>query len=402
MIKRLRIKFICINMAIVTVMLLVIFVTVFHFTREDLREQSFRALEQASADHVRPGRPGELPDRVMLPFFTVTVSKDGTILPGNSDFFDLSDEALLRELVDTAGSFPGRRGELPKYKLRFSRFATPQGQKIVFLDISGEMETVKNLFRTCLIIGLSSFGVFLGISIVLANWAIRPVETAWKQQKQFVADASHELKTPLAVIMTNAELLQEPDYTLPQRQQFAADILTVSRQMRALVESLLDLARADNETRKLTFVPLDFSDLVQNTLLLFEPIYFEKGLLLQSDIQPELSVNGSAGHLQQVLEILLDNGSKYAAPKSTARVTLHRQGNRCLLCAATAGDPISREDLQRIFRRFYRIDQARSRNGSYGLGLSIAQTIVAAHGGKIWAESKDGINSFYVQLNLLR
>jgi len=402
MIKQLKVKFICINMAIVTVMLLMIFGTVLHFTRQNLQNQSLQAMEQAANNRPRPGRPGEIPDHVLLPFFTVTIGKDGSITPAHSEFFDLSDDALLQELVDIAGNSPGRNGLLSKYKLRFCRFPTPQGQKIIFLDISSEMETVQQLLHTCLIIGIISFATFWGISILLANWAIRPVEEAWNQQKQFVADASHELKTPLTVITTNAELLQEQSYTPEERQQFSRHILTVSRQMRNLVESLLELARADNGTNQMVFVPLDLSQLVRETLLLFEPVYFEAGLQLQSDIEPNLVVSGSDTHLRQILEILLDNGIKYADPESTIMITLHRQGNRCLLCASTVGDAISREDLKRIFQRFYRIDQARSRNGSCGLGLSIAKTITDAHGGRIWAESEHGINRFFVRLNLLR
>ena len=97
-------------------------------------------------------------------------------------------------------------------------------------------------------------------------------------------------------------------------------------------------------------------------------------------------------------DILLDNAAKYAASNSTVRVTLRRQGSHCLLSVASAGDAISKEDLKNIFKRFYRMDKARSMNHSYGLGLSIADSIVSKHGGKIWAESADGVNTFFVQL----
>ena len=338
----------------------------------------------------------------MLPFFSVTIDPEGNIHPSDSGLFDLSDEELVRDLVQTAKESEDRRGILSAYRLRYDRFSTPQGQVIIFMDISGEMETVKGLLQLCLGIGLLSFCAFLIISILLANWAIRPVETAWNQQKQFVADASHELKTPLAVIMTNAELLQESGYSHQEQQRFSSSILTMTRQMRGLVESLLDLARADNSTLKMDFVPLDLSELIQDTLLLFEPVYFEKGLQLQSDIPSRIQVRGSSSHLQQVLEILLDNGLKYAAPGSTVEVCLARQGKRCILSVASAGEELSPGDLKNIFRRFYRVDPSRSRTGSYGLGLSIAQSIVSAHGGRIWAQSKNGINTFHVQLNTLK
>lgn len=399
MIRRLRIKFICINMSIITVLLLVSFGTIFHFTREDLQQQSIRALEIAAQEQRRPGRHGELPKDVHIPFFAVAISPEGAGATVISDFFGLAEETQVQELVDAVMDAQNYRGVLPQYQLRYEYFFSPDGEKIVFQDISGEMETVKNLLRTCVCIGMVSFAAFLGLSIGLARWAIRPVEQAWEQQKQFVADASHELKTPLTVITTNAELLQEPEYGDAQKGQFAENILVMSRQMRALVEGLLELARTDNEKQGMDFEPLDLSELMADCLLLFEPVFFEKGLVLESEIRENLQVRGSRVHLQRVLEVLLDNAQKYTAPGGRVTVVLCRRGSHCLLSVATTGDPISKEDLQNIFKRFYRVDKVRTGSGSYGLGLSIAQNIVYAHGGKIWAESREGINTFYVQLH---
>ena len=145
--------------------------------------------------------------------------------------------------------------------------------------------------RTCGIIGGVSLLAFLFISVFLARWAVRPVEKAWDQQRQFVADASHELKTPLTVILTNAELLQTPGYGGADRA--AESILTVARQMRGLVESLLELARVDNGAVKTALARLDLSRLVSDALLPFEPLYFERGLELESKIAEDIPVNGS-------------------------------------------------------------------------------------------------------------
>ena len=262
-----------------------------------------------------------------------------------------------------------------------------------------ELATMRSLTDTCILIGVLGFAVFLGLSFLLARWAVKPVETAWNQQRQFVADASHELKTPLTVILTNAELLQEPEYDEQARSRFVDSIMTMSRQMRGLVESLLELARVDNGGQNMVFSRLNFSELVSDALLPFEPVYFEKGLTLESNVEENLFVKGSQQHLKQVADILLDNASKYASADSTVRVILRRQGSHCLLSVASAGDAISREDLKNIFKRFYRMDKARSMNHSYGLGLSIADSIVGKHGGKIWAESADGVNTFFVQLS---
>lgn len=401
MIRRLRIKFVCINMAIVTAMLLVIFGMVLHFTGENLRRQSIRAMDMAVQNHIPPVRPGEGPDKPFFSGFVLEIGSTGTLTVRSGEYYDLSDESLLWRLADMVNHSEERMGVLADYKLRYMVHTTPAGKRIVFADISAEMETVKNLVKSCVLIGLLSLTAFLAISVFLANWAVRPVEKAWNQQRQFVADASHELKTPLSVIMTNAELLQSGDYPQEERALFSRNILTVTLQMRTLVESLLGLARVDNGSAKLDFVKLNLSELMEDSLLRFEPVYFEKGRFLQGEIEANLLVKGNPDYLRQVVDILLDNGSKYAALDSTVRARLTRQGNQCLLSVASRGEPISKADLKNIFKRFYRVDKVRSRDGSYGLGLAIAESIVSEHRGKIWAESHNGINTFFVQLALI-
>lgn len=399
MIKRLRIKFVCINMTIVTAMLLVIFGMVLQFTQENLENQSIRMMQNvAENERVQPGRPGEGREEVQLPFFFVTIDFRGEMTAASGGYYDLSDEEQVLQIIQQARNTDAETGILKEYKMRFQKRTMPFGEAMVFVDISSEIATMENLVKTCVFIGIISFSVFLGLSFWLARWAVKPVETAWNQQRQFVADASHELKTPLTVIMTNAELLQSPEYTDADRRRFSDSILTMSHQMRGLVESLLELARVDNGAAKMVFSEFDFSEQVSDGLLPFEPVYFEKELLLESEIEEGLKVKGSQAHLRQVLDILLDNAAKYASPQGTVTVKLKRQGSHCLLSVANPGEQISKEDLKNIFKRFYRIDKVRSMNHSYGLGLSIADSIVKEHGGRIWAESAEGINTFFVQL----
>ena len=398
MIRRLKVKFICINMAIVTAMLLVIFGMVLHFTRDNLEQQSIRVMQSVMEDRSHLGRPGELPKQAQLPYFYVSVNGFGEVSATFGGYYDLTDTQSLQKIITLALASDEDSGVLESYSLRFQKRATLFGQSIVFVDMSSELATMRSLVKNCALIGLASLAAFGGLSLLLARWAVKPVETAWNQQRQFVADASHELKTPLTVILTNAELLQQPEYDEQARSKFVGSIVTMSHQMRGLVESLLELARVDNGSGKLDFSRLNFSELADDALLPFEPVYFEKGLTLESAVQDNIFVKGSAQHLKQVADILLDNAAKYAAADSTVRVVLRRQGNHCLFSVASAGEEISREDLKNIFKRFYRIDKVRSMNHSYGLGLPIAQSIVSSHNGKIWAESAEGINTFFVQL----
>ncbi len=402
MLKRLRIKFVCINMVIVTLMLCVVLALVLDLTRTNLEEQSLLMMQTVAEEPWQLGRPGERPGQVRLPYFTLQIGPKGEVIANGGDYYDLSDSAFLNELIAASVASGEQTGILDDYDLRFYRVTTPMSQNFVFADISSEISTMNDLFRTCLIIGAVSFLAFLGISLFLARWAVKPVEKAWNQQRQFVADASHELKTPLTVITTNAELLQSAWCSEEDRAQFADNILTTSRQMRGLTESLLELARVDNGAVNMSFEQADLSRIVEGAALPFEAVFFEKGLPFESRVQEGIRAGVSESHIRQVVGILLDNACKYAPTGAQVWLELKQSGrNECLLSVSNTGEAIAKEDLDNLFERFYRADTVRSVNHSYGLGLSIADTIVRAHKGKIWARSKDGVNAFYVQLPTL-
>lgn len=402
MLRRLRIKFVCINMVIVTITICVILGLVLNSTHSDLEHQSIRMMQSIAEKPAHLGRPNELPEEIRLPYFSLHVGPKGELMATGGGYYDLSDQEFLNELIEVSNASEQQTGVISEYNLRFFRSNSPRGQHLIFADISSELNTMNSLLRTCVIIGVLSFLAFLGISLLLARWAVKPVEKAWDQQKQFVADASHELKTPLTVITTNAELLQDPQCDEQTRSMFARNILTESQQMRGLTESLLNLARADNAATGMILAETDFGRVVSSASLPFEAVFFEAGLTFASEIDPEIRVRGSEPHLRQVVDILLDNARKYSYPGTQVSLTLRRTGrSQCVLSVSNRGDAISSEDLQNIFKRFYRVDTARSMNQSYGLGLSIAQTIVQTHKGKIWAESKEGLNTFRVQLPAL-
>lgn len=397
MIRRLRIKFVCINMTIVTIMLCVIFGMVLHFTSANLEEESLHMMQSVALDPLQLGVPGQSGDRIRLPYFALQLSPGGELLVSSGGYYDLSDRAILEELISLS-SVQGS-GVLPEYGLRYIRVGNAGSQCIVFADMSSEISTIHNLLRSCLLIGAASFVVFLIISILLANWAVKPVEEAWDQQRQFVADASHELKTPLTVILSNAQMLAGNGDDPQLRQKLTANILTVSEQMKDLVTKLLNSAQVDHGLRGIPFTVLDLSETVAQAMLPFDPIFYERELELSSGIQKDIRVRGSQAHLTQLVGILLDNAAKYGRPGGGTRVTLQTRGQRsCLLSVFNDGPPLTSRELKAIFKRFYRTDTARERTGSYGLGLSIAEGIVKAHRGKIWAESRDGVNTFFVQL----
>ena len=378
MIRSLRRKFIAMTMAVFTALLCVIFGLVIHFTGQNLQAESVRFLRSAAADSLQPGPPGQ----VRQPCFIIRATPWGQSIQSTGGF-DLSDEQMLSDIVALAASAPEPLGVLDQYDLRYFRSQSPAELTLVFMDISAERAALRNLRLTCLGIGLLALGLFWAVSFLLARWAVRPVERAWEEQRQFVSDASHELKTPLTVILTSAELMQtDPD------PQHIRSILAMSRRMRELVESLLELARVDNGAVRAAFEELDLTALVADELLPFEPLFFEGGLTLESQLEEGLRISGSDRHLRQVLTILLDNALRYSPENAAVRVALTRQGSSALLTVTNPGF-LTKEQCRSIFRRFYRADPARTAGGS-GLGLAIAQGIAADHGGKLWADSREG------------
>ena len=393
MIRKLRRNLTAITMVLLTAVLIMILVGVYQGTRAGLRNESLDALQAADKELANIH---QLPGTTRNPCFIITQLPDGTLLAVGSSLYDLSNQAELEQLLEQVKATQMRDGILKDRQLRFLRLEGFPGERYAFMDISAEQSALSRLNLICLVIFVGGVIGFFCISALLAHWAVRPVERAWEQQRQFVGDASHELKTPLTVIMTNAELLTDDSYDAENKARFTENILTMSRQMRGLVEELLNQARIDNSNAQRQRI--DLSRLVEEAVLPFEPVYFEADRALHSHVQPKLFTMGSEDHLRRVVDILLDNGCKYSTPHSAVVLHLSRQGRNCLLSVSSVGTPLTDQQCKDIFKRFYRVDAARAMNRSYGLGLAIAQGIVEQHKGKIWVESRDGGNIFFVSL----
>ena len=400
MIRRLRIRFVCVNMAIVLVMLCAMFATVYALTWKNVETRSIEFLRTAVENPDRAERWAER-GAPHPPYLLLEVDEAGEVEVLFSGGLSVEDPEELRDLaVRTVGK---AEGILSEEHLRFSSRRSSGTRWLALGDISGEQWAMEGMFQNFVLIALLSLGAFFLISILLARWAVRPVEMAWRGQRQFVADASHELKTPLTVILANGEMLQSSGTLDARDRQRVENITAESRQMRSLVERLLTLARTDSGIPREELVPLDLSALAERALLPFEAVFFESGHPFRWEIQPELWVKGCPQRSGQVVEILLDNADKYAVSGGAVTLGLRREDKRrCVLWVRSQGPAIPREELERIFRRFYRADAARSASGSYGLGLSIARGIAAEHRGRIWAESGEEGNTFYLRLPLVK
>lgn len=248
---------------------------------------------------------------------------------------------------------------------------------------------MKSFLFSSLLVGSCALVALFVISFFLSAWVVRPVEKAWAQQKQFVADASHELKTPLTVILANTGiLLSHPQDSIEQQKRWIQNTQEEAVNMKKLVDDMLFLAKSDAAV-SLVYSEVNFSDVVWSSVLPFESVAFEQGLSLDSDIAENINFLGDEGKLRELVRILLDNACKYCAPKGKIFVRLEREGEKerfLLSVKNTVSEKMSEQELERMFERFYRADKARNREkGGYGLGLAIAKSIVDQHHGKISA-----------------
>lgn len=400
MIYRLRVKFVVINMTIVVLMMSVVFGLVYHFTRADLEEKSIRMMEKIANRPFQIEMPGEQSEQIRLPFFILHLGTGGELIASSGGYFDLSDQEFLMDLIVRARSSHQKVGVIKEYGFRYYKTNTPYRYSLVFADISSETAALKGLVRTCALIAGLSFILFLAISIWLSGWAVRPVEKAWKQQRQFVADASHELKTPLTVILANTGLvLSHPEDTVAAQSKWLEYTHDEAEQMKELVDDLLFLAKSDAARQPAARAETAMSEVALGCLLPFESVAFEAGVALKHRITPGLSLRGDEGQLRRLVMILLDNAVKYAGPGGTVTFTLERHQERLRLAVHNTGEPIPPEHLPHLFERFYRADAARNRSGGgYGLGLAIARSIVEGHHGRLTVTSTAAAGTTFTAL----
>ena len=394
MIRRLRLKFVAICMALVSVVLAVVFSSVYVTAARNMESLSRQVLHRVLQEDGNPfiGAPSR-PDasiniggeRVLLPYFTVNVWGDTVYVTGGT-YSDLENTEALRSILTECLAQDAQEGTIGTYQLRYLRQDNGLYQKIAFVDMSMEMAMLRRLMGAYLLIALGALLLLLGAAVVLSRWATAPVERAWRQQRQFLSDASHELKTPLTVILSNAELLEQA--ALPDKPaRWSDNILSEAGRMRSLVEEMLTLARADNMVRTAVLTEVSLSDIAADCALAFEPVAFEAGKSLDYTLAENVTVLGDGEKLRQLISVLLDNAIKYGADGGTITLALERTDRQAKLTVSNPGDPIPPEQLGHLFERFYRADDSRGEKSGFGLGLSIAQTIAAEHKGTLKAES---------------
>lgn len=326
---------------------------------------------------------------------TVETSSSKTDVNNNEELFTDESSEVLNTIVKKILSKRKSSGTVYRYKLHY--LLREEGQKTLILgDYQRELSILnKQAFSTALL-ALVLILLFLPLDYFFSTWAIRPSVQAMEKQKQFISDAGHELKTPLAVIAANLSLLEDQNLA-PETGDFVQNIAVMSKKMQELVEKLLQLSRLEQQV--FSYGEMDYSRRVAEICLQMEALFFEEGMELEVDLEQNIILKHAIeSQVEEVLRIFLDNGRKYADKPSTLFVKLYKEKNMAILSVDSAGRSLSKEEFEKIFARFTRLDEARSQSESFGLGLSIAKEIAGNHKGKIYGYGKNGRNCFVLAL----
>ncbi|MDD3839323.1 MAG: HAMP domain-containing sensor histidine kinase [Clostridia bacterium] len=399
MFDKLRNRFLWFTMGILTLIFLIIFTIVFISTAAKAQQQLNMTLNDVM--HI-PNHKISIHSPLHASSISVEINHEGDIL----DILSLV-KINTQTLTETLEKIVCSNDYEGTVNMGGNRFAylkkdMPFGFKIVLVSRAMYDDTIKNLLITLIFVGFFSLGILFLISWFFANKAIKPVKMAFEQQKQFVADASHELKTPLTIINTNLDLISSnSNETVDEQHKWIGYIYEQIDRMSKLINDMLILARVDEH--EIISSRVNFSDILNNALLYFEVALYEQDINLKQDVCENIYVSGDPISLEKLVYILLENALKYSPRGEEVSVELTYEKSKLLLKVKNTGVGISREHIDKIFDRFYRVNSARTqRSGGYGLGLAIAKAIVNQHNGYIWAKSTyKSYTEFIIELPII-
>lgn len=259
--------------------------------------------------------------------------------------------------------------------------------------------SVQTIHRTIITVVVILVLVFLS-SIILSYIAMKPIKRAWQRQLDFTADASHELRTPLAIIRSNLEIVMDNrDEMVKDQEKWLDNIQKETNRMTKLVDDLLTLSRADSNEAQLCMTEFSLNNIIEDRLAAFHSLASQHGITLESNVAPDVLLQGDEQRITQLFTILLDNAIKYMGRPGTIRIEAACAGQHVQITFSDDGVGIPKEDVPGVFTRFYRVDKSRTgQRGGSGLGLAIAKWIVEAHGGKITLKSGEGKGVVYTIL----
>ena len=402
MIKRLRAKFILTNMLLVTIVLIVSLLTIDMIYTSNIIDSGREAMREIARsnsnrfDYIFSDGTGTGSKYSYFNTFIIEINEysrtytiDGYLESGALVSDEQSD--YINKLINSVLSNESNEGVLEEFDLRFYYVNTLTGKKIVFLDKNYEKESIKHLIVTSVVIGLVAEFAFSVISIILSRVAVKPVEKSIKQQQQLVADVSHELKTPITVISTNADIvMSHPDSPVEDQSKWLGYIKDEAERMSDLVNNMLYLAKVDERESKIRLEDIDLSAAAYEASLPFESVFYENRKSFEIDISKGVFARADHDSVKHLISIMLDNANKYSNDGGNIVLKVFSEPDKAVISVFNTGDPIPKDCISHIFERFYRVDKSRSREqGGSGLGLSIAKHIIEENEGSISVSSSE-------------
>lgn len=339
-------------------------------------------------DRGHPRMPAGLPDFMTMEtpfstrFFTVRFDESGRVAGVDVRSISAITKETAQKYAEETYESGRERGWMGDY--RYRQYRTQHGTTIVYVDGSmNRFMSNRMLLAAGVVLIISACAIWI-IAIFFSKRAVRPIAESYEKQKQFITDVNHELRTPLTLIMTNLDILEAET----GENEWLSDIRSEGERMSALVNQLVALARMDEDQTNLDMRLFSLSDLLTDVIFEFQMLAQERGKSMEAQIDPKADYVGDEAAVRRVVSILLDNAVKYCDDGGSIRIRLEKRRHPVLYVENTFAD-VGETELNRLFDRFYRADQARTFTGGFGVGLSIAKAIVTQHRGEINAYKKD-------------
>lgn len=397
MIQKIKIRFITVAMAALFVLLAVIvtgmnMINYNSIVRDadiklEMLSQNKGRFPEFSPNKRRPIPPGMTPETPYeLRYFSVLLTETGELVHSDTSRIKAIDNASAVAYAKKALKEPGSNAFIGNY--RFAMSAEGSVLRITFLDCSRDVYAFRSFLISSICMALVGYLIFFFVILFFSNRIIKPVTESYEKQKQFITDAGHEIKTPLAIIKADVDVL-EMEYG---ENEWLDGIQAQVKRLSSLTNDLVYLSRMEETETKLQMIDFPFSDVILEAAQAFHAIAQAQGKDFRCDVEPMLSLNGNEKSIRQLVNILIDNAMKYSPEGGIVSLSVHAQNRSlCLSVFNTTIDPIEKQNLSHIFERFYRMDSSRSsQTGGYGIGLSVAKAIVSAHNGRISAATQDG------------
>lgn len=407
MIGSLRRKFISISMISIFIVFSCIFISLMVFTKIQTNRSVDMLVDTISSndgvfpkfDSSKQRMPVQMPYSDVITeetqfstrFFSVWLDDEKQIVNTNMDSVSTITEQDVEDYTDKVLKRGKERGWIGDYRYRI--MDTENGTTVVFVNGNTYNNTSNRLLFTALLVLLGSASLILILTVVVSKRAVRPVAESYEKQRQFITDANHELKTPLTLILSNLDIVESE----LGKNEWLDDIRSEGERMGLLINQLVTLSRMDESTDSVMREEFNLSSAVADTVSEFESLAEERGHTLTSSVSPSVYYYGDESLIRRLTAILLDNAIKYCDAGGNIQLSLTCRRHQVLTVENTYQD-VDKLELNRLFDRFYRADKARTFSGSFGIGLSIAQSIVKSHKGNIAAYKKSGIIGFRVEL----